>query len=380
MIAVIGAGLMGAATTWRLARDGHETTLIEAIPIGHKHGSSHGTSRIYRRAYADPLYTHLAGQARELWHELEDDTGAHLLRLTGALDFGARRDPQSIAAHLAEAGVPHELMTASQASERWPQFRFTGATGPDGLVLHHPDAGTVDPDATIAAATRRAAELGTRVLSGVRATGADVLPQGGVVIRTDDPEVPEIRADAVVVAAGPWLPELAGNLGVPLPLPPLRVTQQQVFHFPQRDPAAHWPVFVHTARLAIFGLPSGADGGPAPAVKVAQHDDGTPTTAATRTGVVDPASRDVVTAWVARSLPGLDPTPVAEASCLYTFTPDEDFVLDRVGPVVIASPCSGHGAKFTPLIGRIAADLALGRTEPHPRFALRRPPRTTTPD
>ncbi|MGP3967808.1 FAD-dependent oxidoreductase [Streptomyces sp. 6N223] len=373
MIAVIGAGLMGAATAWRLARDGHETTLIEAFAIGHRRGSSHGTSRIYRRAYADPLYTRLAGQARQLWHELEDDTGAHLLRLTGALDFGAGRDPQGIAANLAEAGVPHELMTASQASERWPQFRFTGP------VLHHPDAGTVNADATVAAATRRAAELGARVLSGVRVTGADVLPQGGVVVRTDDPETPEVRADAVVVAAGPWLPDLAARLGVPVPLPPLRVTQQQVFHFRQRDPAARWPVFVHQERLSLYGLPSGADGGPAPAVKVAQHNAGTPTTARTRSGVVDPVSRDVVTAWVARTLPGLEPAPVAEASCLYTLTPDEDFILDRVGPVVIASPCSGHGAKFTPLIGRIAADLALGRAELHPRFALGRPIRTAAP-
>jgi sarcosine oxidase len=73
---------------------------------------------------------------------------------------------------------------------------------------------------------------------------------------------------------------------------------------------------------------------------------------------------------VARTLPGLDPTPVAEASCLYTSTPDEAFVLDRAGPLVIVSACSGHGAKFTPLIARMAADLALGRAEPHPRFAL----------
>ena len=76
---------------------------------------------------------------------------------------------------------------------------------------------------------------------------------------------------------------------------------------------------------------------------------------------------------VVERLPGLHPEPVAEATCLYTTTPDDDFVLDRVGPVVLASPCSGHGAKFAPLIGAMTADLALGTAQAHPRFALRTP-------
>lgn len=358
---------MGAATAWQLARQGHEVTLIEAYDIGHKYGSSHGSSRIYRRAYADPLYVRLTGEARELWQELERDTGTQLLRLTGGLDFGASRDPEGIADILAAAAVPHELLTAAEATERWPQFRFGGP------VLHHPDAGTVDADATVAAAVHRAAELGARVLTGVRVTGADIRNDGRVALRSEGPTV---VADTVVIASGAWLPRLAAPLGILKPLPPLRVTQQQVFHFRRRDPGATtWPVFVHKDELSLYGLPSGSDGGPLPAFKVAQHDEGTPTTADTRTGTIDPASRDKVTAWVARTLPGLDPTPVAEASCLYTTTPDEDFVLDRTGPFVVVSPCSGHGAKFTPLIGRMAADLALGRTEPHPRFALGRSPR-----
>ncbi|MER7638556.1 MULTISPECIES: FAD-dependent oxidoreductase [unclassified Streptomyces] len=368
MIAVVGAGLMGAATAWQLARQGHEVTLIEAYDIGHKSGSSHGSSRIYRRAYADPLYVRLTGEARELWQELERDTGAQLLRVTGGLDFGAGRDPEGIADILAAAAVPHELLTAAQAADRWPQFRF------DGPVLHHPDAGTVDADATVAAAVRRAAELGARVLTGTRVTGAEILNDGRVALRTGGPTV---VADTVVVASGAWLPQLAAPLGISAPLPPLQVTQQQVFHYRRRDPeTTTWPVFVYADRLNLYGLPSGSDGGPLPAFKVAQHDEGTPTTADTRTGVVDPASRDKVSAWVERTFPGLDPTPVAEASCLYTSTPDENFVLDRTGPFVVVSPCSGHGAKFTPLIGAMAADLALGRAEPHPRFALRTARRT----
>jgi glycine/D-amino acid oxidase-like deaminating enzyme len=153
----------------------------------------------------------------------------------------------------------------------------------------------------------------------------------------------------------------------------MTVTQQQVFHFCHRDPDAAWPTLVHKADLLAYGLPSGADGGPRPAFKVAEHDHGTPTTAASRDGVVDPASRQRIVRFVAEKLPGLDPDPVAEASCLYTTTPDEDFVLDRVGPVVVASACSGHGAKFAPLVGAMAADLALGRSTADPRFALGKP-------
>ncbi|MCW2879534.1 MAG: FAD-dependent oxidoreductase [Sphaerisporangium sp.] len=363
-VAVVGAGLMGSATAWQLARRGRTVALIEAYGIGHRHGSSHGSSRIYRRAYADPLYVELTGRAKACWRELEDDTGTALLRTTGGLDLGARRDPEGLAGILGAAGVPYELLTAGAAAERWPHMRFAGP------ALYHPEAGVVDADATVAASARRAADLGAEVLTGTRVDGIEVRGDGRASLRTSDGA--ELLADTVVVAAGAWLPELAETIGLPLGLPPLSVTQQQVFHFRQRDPDLAWPILVSKEESQIFGLPSGRDGGPAPAFKVAQHDGGTLTTAATRSGVVDPAARDRVGSWVARWLPGLDPVPVAEATCLYTTTPDEDFILDRAGPIVVASPCSGHGAKFAPLIGRMAAELALGEAEPHPRFALRR--------
>jgi monomeric sarcosine oxidase len=361
VIAVVGAGLMGAATAWQLARRGHEVTLVEAYDIGHRNGSSHGSSRIFRRAYADPFYVRLTGQAYEQWRELEDDSSTPLLRTTGGLDMGEDRDPTALAALLDAAGVPHELLGPEAASERWPYIRITGP------VLYHPDAGVVDADETVGVCVRRAIEHGALGVIGARVTGIDV--QGGekVILHTDDGR--EIVADTVVIAAGAWLPELE----LPFALPPLQVTQQQVFHFRQRDPSVRWPTLIWDGALHLYGLPSGSDGGPMPAVKVAEHDRGTPTTAGTRSGVVDPSSRTRVSGFVRERLPGLDPQPVAEASCLYTTTADEDFVLDRHGPFVIASPCSGHGAKFAPLIGAMAADLATGRAEPHPRFRLGRP-------
>ncbi|MFF4803531.1 FAD-dependent oxidoreductase [Streptomyces sp. NPDC001351] len=358
MIAVVGAGLMGAATAWQLARRGHEVTLIEAYDIGHKRGSSHGSSRIFRRAYGEKLYVDLTGQAYEEWRELERDSSTPLLRLTGGLDFGAGRDPKGLGQVLGKAGVPHEVLSAEEASERWPYVRF------DGPVLHHPGAGVIDADETVAACLRRAIEHGADAWIGVRVTGFEVGEK--VLLRTDDGR--ELTADTVVITAGAWLPEL----GLPVPLPLLKVTQQQVFHFRQRDPSVVWPTLVFKDdTLQTYGLPSGGDGGPLPAVKVAEHDRGTPTTASTRNGVVDPSSRTRVSDFVRDRLPGLDPDPVAEATCLYTTAPNDDFVLDRHGPLVIVSPCSGQGAKFTPLIGAMAADLATGRAEPHDRFRLK---------
>ncbi|NGO06149.1 FAD-dependent oxidoreductase [Streptomyces sp. HC44] len=361
MIAVVGAGLMGAATAWQLARRGHEVTLIEAYDIAHRHGSSHGSSRIFRRAYADPLYVRLTGQAHDQWQELEDDASTPLLRTAGGLDLGEGRDPEGLAAVLGAAGVPCELLGAEAAAERWPYIRFPGP------VLYHPDGGVIDADQAVVACVRRAIEHGADAVIGVRVEGIDVLGDGKALLRTDDGR--EVVADTVVIAAGPWLP----GLELPVPLPPLSVTQQQVFHFRQRDPSVAWPVLVSKdADMQVFGLPSGSDGGPLPAVKVAEHDRGTPSTARTRSGAVDPSSRTRISAFVRDRLPGLHPDPVAEATCLYTTTPDDDFVLDRHGPLVIVSPCSGHGAKFAPLIGAMAADLAMGRAEPHPRFRLDR--------
>jgi sarcosine oxidase len=288
---------------------------------------------------------------------------------TGALDFGVRRDPVRLAARLGAAGVPHTLLTARDAAERWPHLRFG-----DGPVLHHADAGWLDPDATVAACVARAVAHGADLRTGVRVSAVEQLPSGQVRLHGPGLDRAPVRAERVVVAAGAWLPEL----GLPARLPPLTVTQHQVFHFRHRrqqqhgsqTPAAAWPVFVHrSGRHQVFGLPSGADGGAA-SFKLGLLADGRVTTAGTRSGVVDPASRQAVGDYVRERLPELDPEPFAEVSSLRISTPTRDFVLDRSGPLVIVSPCSGHGARFAPLLGRLTADLTLGKAEGLSRFAL----------
>jgi glycine/D-amino acid oxidase-like deaminating enzyme len=394
-VAVLGAGLAGASTAWELARRGVSTVLVEAHRPGHRQGSSHGSSQIFTRACADPFYADLAAQAEARWEALEAESGTQLRHRAGALDFGLRRNPVRLAGMLGAAGVPHELLAAGAAAERWPHLRFD-----EGPVLYHRDAGWLDPDATVAACVSRAVAHGADLRTGVRVTSLERLPSGRVRLRGPGLDGTPVQAERVVVAAGPWLPEL----GLALRLPPLTVTQHQVFHFRRREErvggpgggtadsaaststastasaldASDWPVFVHRGTSQqVIGLPSGTDGGAGGstdgvpgAFKLSLLDDGRVTTASTRSGVVDPASRQDVSDYVRHRLPWLDPRPFAEATSLRTSTPTGDFVLDRSGPLVVVSPCSGHGGRFTPLIGRLAADLALGRTETPARFAL----------
>jgi sarcosine oxidase len=361
--AVVGAGLAGSATAWQLARRGADVVLLEAFQVGHARGSSHGSARIIRRAYADRFHAALTGEAWRDWGELEADSGEQFVTRTGGLDFGHSRDVPAIARAQAAEGVPHTLLSAAEAQERWPQFHF------DTDVLHHPDAGVVDADLAVRTAARRAVELGADLRTDWPV--AAVQRTAGHYVLSSAAGHPPVEADVVVVAAGPWLPELLGGLPIDTQaFPRFEVTQQQVFHFRSRTHAA-WPVFVHKDVLSVYGLPGGRDVG-AGAIKVAEHDHGRVTTASTRDGRVDGASRARLVNYVGRYLPGLDPEPSAEATCLYTSTPSETFLIDRVDGLVVVSPCSGHGAKFAPTVGRIAADLASGaRSATLDPFSLR---------
>ena len=359
---VVGAGLAGSAAAWAAAGRGMDVVVLEAFGPGHRNGSSHGSARIFRRAYPDPLYVRLTGEAGTAWRQLESEAGESLLRVTGGLDFGAKRDAAGLHALLTGRGVPAELLTAAAAAERWPQFDFTGAAP----VMFHPEAGVLDPDRAMAAMLRLAAAQGADIRFRTPVTHLAKGPGGGGTAHTDSGT---FTAPVVAVAAGPWLPELIGDL---VPLPPLTVTQQQIFHFaPRQPPKEPWPTFIHQdATSTFYGLPGGRDGEVPNAIKLGEHDLGPVTTPRTRDFAVDPATRDRFLAGALRRLPGLEPTPVNEMTCLYTSTSSEDFILDRQGPFIIASPCSGHGAKFAPLLGKTIADLAAGHPSPDPRFTL----------
>jgi sarcosine oxidase len=341
---VVGGGAMGAATAWWLARAGREPVLLEQFTPAHTRGSSHGASRIFRFAYPLPRYVRMAVLALPLWRELETDTGASLLETTGGVDHGDDIGVQAIAEAMDGQGVPYEFLTADAAAERWPGMRFGGD------VLYQPDAGRCHADDTVRALLDAAVRHGAEARFGHAVTSI-ALQHDDVVVRTADDE--EYRVSVVVVAAGAWMTKVAGRLA---PLPTLKVTQEQVFHFPILGEGLTWPSFIHHRDPYVYGLETPGEG-----MKVAEHHGGPIVDPDARSFAIDPAGAARIREYVAAWLPGLDPTPVSATTCLYTTTPTEDFHITREGPIVVVSACSGHGFKFTPLIGRMAAELATAK-------------------
>ncbi|MDQ4038336.1 MAG: N-methyl-L-tryptophan oxidase [Actinomycetota bacterium] len=347
-VIVVGGGAMGSAAAWQLARRGRAVLLLERFQAGHTYGASHGGVRIFRYGYEDPAYVRMVQEALPLWRELEAQAGETLLELTGALDHGPEREIDALEAAYRTCGVVHERLTREAATERWPGLHF------DTAVLAQPDAGRTRAAATVAALHRLAASHGAEVRYDTRVLRIEPVSDG-VVVRTAGEA---FRAPAAVVAVGAWAQPLLDPLGVPLP--PLMVTEEQVFHFAPREshPGGNpWPSFMHRGRQIWYGLETPGEG-----IKLGEHHAGPvcDPEPGRRSFCIDPAARDRIRHYVATWLPGVAPEPITEATCLYTTTPTEDFVLGRYGPIVVAAGFSGHGFKFTPLIGARLADLALG--------------------
>lgn len=359
---VIGGGVVGAATARSLATRGARVLLVEQHGRGHDRGSSHGASRIFRLGYPDAEYVAMCLRARAAWDDLERASGRTLLDLTGAVDHGRPEQVGAIAAALAAAGVDHERLTPEQAAERWPGLAF------EGDVLAHPDAGRIRSADALEALLDLAAADGADLRFDTRVTGIE--DHGDrVTLTLDGPSgATSVTAPSVVAAVGSWAPALVSEVlaGRGASLPALRVTQEQPAHFPSHLPDEAWPSFVHHPLDGgdVYGLLTPGEG-----VKVGFHGTGP---------VVDPDARDFLPvteelarlqAYVTRFVPGVDATRPEPISCLYDNSPDDDFVLDRRGPITVATGFSGHGFKFAPLLGEMLADLATGGTA-HPRFAL----------
>jgi sarcosine oxidase len=360
---IVGAGLTGAAAARALSMRGRAVVLLEAFGPGHTRGSSHGSARIFRRAYPDPFYVRLAVEAAESWRQIQDEAGERLITMTGAIDFGPGARPTRLYEVMRALGIPAESLTPGQAMERWRYIAFDS----NDKIVFHPEAGVLDAGGATAALCRLAAENGTDIRYQTPVLRVD--PGTGSVITGDD----SFAAPVVIVAAGSWLGPLLRDH---VELPALKVTQTQAFHFmPAQGPRAAseplWPAFIyHDGNPAApSGVPSGAD--MPGAIKVGTLGIGTETSAADRDFRIDPLAREAIVKFVRTRVPGLTSDPVGDLSCLFTSTANRDFFLDRRGRLVIASACSGHGAKFAPLIGEIVADLADGKSQRYKRFTMR---------
>jgi sarcosine oxidase len=336
-VIVVGGGVMGSSTAYALARHGIDVTVIEQFPLGHDRGSSHGTARIFRFSYPDPTYVSMAQEALPLWRALESEVGERLLTVTGGLDTGKALDDHARA--LDVCGATFEMIDGGDACERWPELSFDRGTP----VLFQPDAGVVAADRAVAAFAHGARGAGATVMDGTRAIALEDA-NGGVTVRTD---AGELRARAVVVAAGAWARGLLATAGIALDVRPTRETVAYFGLGGERVP----PTLVDWGSPSIYALPSPGDG-----IKAGEHRAG-PTIDPDIPGAIDDRAVERVARWVAERWPRADPRPHRAETCLYTNTPDEHFVLERHGRIVVASPCSGHGFKFAPLIGRRLAGL-----------------------
>jgi sarcosine oxidase len=302
----------------------------------------------------------LAGDA---WARLAREAGEELVVTTGGLDAGPAA--ADCAAALRECGVAHSWLTDGQVRERFPGI----AARPGERMLFQPDSGVCLADRAVAVLQRLAARDGVSVRSQTPVLGID--PQGDeVVLRTP---AGEISARVAVVTAGAWAQGLLA--GAVAAVPRLTATLQQVRYFAPRAASGPWPTLIEwpDARPCWYLVPMV---GGAPGVKVAAHVPGREVDPRQGPfGDIDPVLEDQAADYVRERLPGLEPAGMGPETCLYTMTADEDFVLDRAGPVVVGGGCSGHAFKFGPLLGEMLADLALG-AEPaiaRERFSLRRP-------
>jgi sarcosine oxidase len=355
-VIVVGGGAMGTAAARHLALRGRSVVLLERFAFGHANGSSGGPTRIFRLMYHTPGYVRLAAQARPAWDELEDAAGEPLIRVTGGLDLGP--EGQARAALLEAEGIAIERLDVQEIAERWPSLRL-----PPGIeAAFQPDGAVVRAEHTVRAQARLAAAAGADIREGTRAVA--IMPDGdGVEVPTDRDEV--LRAPVAVVAVGPWAPSMLATAGIRLPLRP---TSEQATYLAQATPSP-LPTMIDWRRehpYPPYLVPdpfSPAVASDTGHLKVGLHMSGP---------VVDPdreppgtdADRvDRVRSYARTTLRDVTLTGRTD-TCLYTVAPDEDLVLDRVGPLVVASPCSGQGFKFVPLFGRAIADLAVGEPPP----------------
>ena len=379
-VVVIGLGAIGSATLHRLALQGVKAVGIDRFDPPHDRGSTHGETRITRLSIAEgPAYVPLARRSHEIWRELEAETGETLFSQIGLLVIGEGDGAPShgqagflgsTLAIAASHAIPHEVLDSAEIRRRYPQFRVRD----EERAFFEPSAGVLFPERCVALQLRLARGLGAVVRTGE--TVLSITPSGtGVAVVTDKGR---IEAGRVVLAAGAWLPGLAGGAvpGV------TSVQRQTLLWFDPEEPALYAPercppfIWMHGAGEEdyLYGFPMlpGTTGVKAASEQYAGHVD--PDQVEREVSAAE--SAETYERHIAGKLRGIAGRLLKSATCLYTVTTDSDFIIDRLGEdgrVLLASCCSGHGFKHSPALGeelaRLAADPARAA---EPSFALAR--------
>lgn len=336
-VAVVGAGIMGASTAYALSLRGHETVVFEQFERGHARGSSHGSSRIVRKAYPDPFYSKIMLDAYPLWHELQARSKRPILHETGLLYFGPEtsENMRSQARGLNDLGIEHAVIHEVSSIG-------IGLQIPEGSIgLYSKDGGWVHAENAVLA-----------LLEGAEA-------QGAMVVREQVRSLTELaHFDRIVLCCGAWIQRFI-NL-------PVNITLQTLAYF---EGEFEGPVWIEDGPNNFYGFPSEPG---ATDFKVGVHrpdreiepDD----------SLREPSEEYIDLMKHACVRLGLSDRPrlTRTVTCLYTNTACEDFLIGKIDTrTVFASPCSGHGFKFGPWMGRLLADILEEKVQPeqYPRWA-----------
>lgn len=351
-VIVVGVGGMGSATIYHLARRGIKVLGLERFDIPHTMGSSHGITRVIRLAYFEhPSYVPLLRRAYELWRELQQLAGRPLLYITGSVDAslpGERAFEGSLKSCKLH-GLSHEVLTSRELTEKFPAYRLPSEV----MAVFQPDGGFLVPEVCIVAHVMQAQARGAEIHAREPVHEWKVLGNR-VTVRTDKASY---EAERLIVAAGAWVGKLVEPLKIAQP-------ERQVLGWfqpthPEWFSPERFPVFnLQIEDGHFYGLPIFE----APGFKVGKyHHRGEPIDPDDPRRECNSQDEALLRGFVSRYFPdGAGPTMGLRA-CIFTNTPDEHFVLDRhpeLPQVLIASPCSGHGFKFSSVVGEIMADLA----------------------
>lgn len=357
---VLGLGGMGSSALYHLAKRGLNVLGLEQFGVAHDRGSSHGDTRIIRKAYFEhPNYIPLLQRAYDLWRELESDSGKSLFNECGLMVAGPPGGDVIQGVH--QASRLYDVAVESVAVEDVVQ-RFPGFQVPRGFeVIHEPEAGFLFVEECIRAQIECAVSRGAQVCLNEKITAVEINYQF-IEVKTD---TQHYSAFGMIVSAGAWssicLPEL--NL-------PLEIVRKIQFWNPVKQPIYNLNTgkggfFFDMPYGEFYGFPS-LDG---KTLKLAEHNGGDPLdhpAQLNRELLTDDAAP--VSRFIGDVMSGLEPIPVRHATCMYTRTPDGHFIVDQHQnnpAVVYGAGFSGHGFKFASVIGEILADLVTQGSTSH---------------
>jgi sarcosine oxidase len=370
-VIVVGCGAIGAATAYWLSRrlgDG-AVLALEQYELGHSRGASEDHSRVIRNAYSRPEYTALTPAAYQSWGVAERESGLRLVQRTGGLYIAppsgaGPAEVKALAAAMDAAGLPFELLSGAEVTQRWPQWRL----GADYAAVFEPDTGILDIRQGTAALLALARARGATIRPCAPVTGLAETADGVTVTAGGQ----SYTAERVVLAGGAWNPLLLDLLGVSLPI---TLTQEQVTYFGTPHVREFTPdrftVFGVIAEdgLLYYGLPVYGE----VAVKIGIDSSGPVVTPSTRTEERDPDRVALAEAFLRRHLPAALGPELYTRVCCYDFPPDRDFIADYLpgSQRVLICVGAGHAGKFAALLGRILTELAIDGTSRFPVSAFR---------